>query len=58
MEKEKGGFKTDEKQRQDEGRQSMLNKLSRNWKWSMLQPDKNEKNLILSDVDVESKETA
>lgn len=35
---EKEFLKTDERQRQDKERQSTLNKLSRNWNWSVLQP--------------------
>lgn len=35
---EKGGFKTDERQKQV--CQGMLNKLRRNWNWSSLRPEK------------------
>lgn len=40
----KGGFKTDE--RQDEERQSTLNKLSRNWNWSTMGPEKSKPDFV------------
>lgn len=36
---EKEVLKTDERQRQDYESQSILNKLSRNWNWSVLWPE-------------------
>lgn len=42
----KGGYKTDERQRQDEERQSTLNRLSRNWNWSALRPEKRKPDFV------------
>ncbi len=42
----KGGFKTDETQRQDEERQSKLNKLSRNWNWRTIGLEKSKPDFV------------